>query len=61
MDGLPELVDVILLAESVAPQYTRVKELIESVEAFKLVVAFLSTAENHREVGGLYKLNAVDT
>ena len=41
---------------SSAPQYTRVKEIIESIEAFKLIVAFLATAENHREINGFFDL-----
>ena len=35
----------------VAPRWTRVKELVESVEAFKHALAFLAEAESHR--GGL--------
>ena len=56
IDGLPELRDIVALVEAAAPKYTRVKELIESVEAFKLLLAFLATAEH---AGGTY--NEVET
>ena len=42
---MPELAGIILAMEKVSPEYIRVKEVIESVEAFKVIVAYLNTAE----------------
>ena len=54
--GLPELRDVVLAVAVAAPQYTRVKELVESVEAFRLIVAYLAAAERAREVRTFFDL-----
>jgi hypothetical protein len=43
--GMPELAAVVRAVELAAPRYTRVKELFETVEAFKLVHAFLAAME----------------
>lgn len=56
IDGLPELRDAVLLVERVAPQFTRVKELIESAEAFKLIAAYLSTVERRHRVDSFFDL-----
>jgi len=34
---------IMLRVEASYPKYTRIKELIESIEAFKLVVSYLAT------------------
>jgi hypothetical protein len=49
--GAPELAAAVRVVARVAPRWTRVKELVESVEAFKHALAFLAEAESHR--GGL--------
>jgi hypothetical protein len=54
--GLPELRDVVVAVAVAAPQYTRVKELVESVEAFRLIVAYLAAAERTREVRAFFDL-----
>ncbi|OUS43332.1 hypothetical protein BE221DRAFT_80866 [Ostreococcus tauri] len=46
--AMPELAGVVLAMEKTSPQYLRVKELLESIEVFKLVVAHLQSAENLR-------------
>ena len=43
--GMPELAAVVRAVELAAPRYTRVKELFETFEAFKLVHAFLAAME----------------
>ena len=47
--GVPELVDVIKIMESVAPRWTRVKELMESVEAFLVITSFMTEAERQEK------------
>lgn len=54
--GLPELRDVLVAVSVAAPQYTRVKEIVESVEAFRLIVAYLAAAERTREVRTFFDL-----
>ena len=49
---LPELREIMLAVEAAAPQYTRLKEMVESVEAFKLIVAFLGTGRTRMEEEG---------
>lgn len=49
--GAPELAAAVRVVARVAPRWTRVKELVESVEAFKHALAFLAEAESHK--GGL--------
>ena len=44
-EGLPEFAGVFARAERLAGKYTRVKEIVESVEAFKVVVSFVATCE----------------
>eukprot|EP01063_Lacrimia_lanifica_P017999 TRINITY_DN24980_c0_g1_i1.p1 TRINITY_DN24980_c0_g1~~TRINITY_DN24980_c0_g1_i1.p1 ORF type:complete len:414 (+),score=129.05 TRINITY_DN24980_c0_g1_i1:65-1243(+) len=44
--ALPELAGAVLELEKIAPQFLRLKELIESVEAFLLIVCYLNTAES---------------
>jgi hypothetical protein len=44
-EGLPELNRVFQRMEVFAGKYTRVKEIVESVEAFKVAVSFLATCE----------------
>ena len=44
-EGLPEFASVFARAERLAGKYTRVKEIVESVEAFKVVVSFVATCE----------------
>ena len=44
-EGLPEFAGVFARAERLAGKYTRVKEIVESVEAFKVVVSFIATCE----------------
>ena len=56
VEGLPELKDIMLRVEASYPKYTRIKELIESIEAFKLVVSYLATVEYHREVTSFFDL-----
>ena len=43
--NMPELAGIILTMEKLAPEYIRVKEVIDSVEAFKVIVGYLNTAE----------------
>ena len=43
--GLPELAAAVRVVADVAPRWTRVKELVESVEAFRNALAFLAEAE----------------
>jgi hypothetical protein len=46
--GAPELAAAVRVVARVAPRWTRVKELVESVEAFRHALAFLAEAEGDR-------------
>jgi SAM-dependent methyltransferase len=50
--GMSELAGIVLDMEKTHPYFLRVKELLESVEAFALVLAFLNSAES---MGGQYE------
>ncbi len=47
--AMPELACVILEMEKTAPHFLRLKELIESIESFNLVIAHLNSAESTSE------------
>ena len=47
--GLPEIALAVRVVADVAPRWTRVKELVESVEAFRNFLAFLAEAETKGE------------
>ena len=47
--GLPEIADAVRVVARVANRWTRVKELVESVEAFRNALAFLAEAETRGE------------
>ena len=46
--AMPELACVILEMEKTAPHFLRLKELIESIESFNLVIAHLNSANRLR-------------
>lgn len=46
--GMPEIAGAVLAMEKTHPQYLRVKELLESVETFNIIVAHLNSAESFR-------------
>jgi len=54
--AMPELVCVILEMEKTAPHFLRLKELIESIESFNLVLAHLNSAESTSDAAKTSKL-----
>lgn len=46
VSAMPELAGVVLRMEKSHPHFLRIKELVESIEAFNVIVAFLNSAES---------------